>query len=95
MDMDLSPVNVGDTVYDMQYGPGTVAEVLTSVFIVSYPQGTVTGRRYTYNGLGIMNGRQFRTLFWQPPIIATPFKNEADWVRIQAICSAVVAAFRP
>lgn len=91
--LDGDPVNVGDTIYDMQYGPGQAAELLSgNRFILNF---SPLNRRYTYLAdTGCMNGRSFRTAFWQDPILATPVKNDSKWLAMKGVCQSVVASYR-
>jgi len=91
VNMDGDAVHVGDQVYDLVYGVGTVAELLDSRFVVSYASSS---RRLTYNGSGIKGTSSVRTTCWRDPVLVAPAKNDVSWSKIRAVCMAVVAAFR-
>jgi hypothetical protein len=91
--MDGAEVYIGDSMHDMQFGRGRVVEILSNNRVIL--NFAPTNRRYTFNTLtGCMNGRQFRTLFWQDPVLAVPVKDDAQWVLMRNICTSVVNSFR-
>lgn len=89
--MDGDAVSVGDQVFDVVYGVGTVAELLDNDIVVSYAS---MRRRMTYNSSGVLRMKSARTLYWRDPILVAPAKADANWSKIRAVCMAVVAAFR-
>lgn len=71
-------VNVGDRVFDIttNRGYGTVVSVKNSSFEVKFQTLSAI-----YNKDGIQNGRPWRTLFWDKPLIVNPMKDEGSSAR--------------
>ncbi len=92
MIFDGDYIKLGDTMFDMVYGKGTVSQVKEheQKFVVVFPGD----RQFTYelNGAGQFPNR--KTLFWRDPIGAfIPMKNDDTWhkfLEIQAILAKVI-----
>ena len=89
--LDGEAVGVGDSVYDMVWGPGTVAQLHVSGNFVVRFAGTRTA---TFTSAGVNTRYPGRTLFWRDPIVAVPTKDEARWTLIHQLVSGVVASVR-
>lgn len=97
MNLHDDPVAVGDRVYDVVDGWGTV------VFIEDAPHPPSirvrfdeTARERVYDPAGMTASRAPRaTLYWQDPVLAPPPKEVgAGWALLRRIVTASVARFR-
>jgi hypothetical protein len=92
--MDGDTVVVGDTVFDIVYGPGAVEQLMPAdMFQVRFSSTTGT-KSVSYKGTGKSNRFPTRTLYWKDPFLIAPTKNEARWVGIRQVMLAVLAAMR-
>jgi hypothetical protein len=86
MNLDGSPVLVGDNIWDILLGfSGQVVEVGGSTFKVSFG----VGRFLTYAGNGQVAGA--KRAYWLQPILTAPKKNDPQWALLTAVVSAVRA----
>jgi hypothetical protein len=92
MIMDGDTVNVGDKVYDVFYGDGTVSELLVDnrarVIFRTKPYGLVFGD----NGVGVRYTQ--RTLYWHDPILMAPPKNVRLWLFLRPVIIKLVSDAR-
>jgi hypothetical protein len=74
MIFDGSPVLVGDSVFDLAYGPGIVVELkpVEQRFIVRFGQRYVG---YTLSGVGNFDRK---TLYWRDPVLSLPVPKSSD-----------------
>ena len=71
MKLDGYSVEVGDPVFDVARGPGTVESVSETDFVVAFRDFSTT---YKPTGHG---GFAYRTLYWRNPIPVPPSKDDA------------------
>jgi hypothetical protein len=90
--MDGAQVNVGDAVYDVILGTGTVTELTLDNRIKVRFSGV--GREGTFTSGGVSGRWNARTLYWRDPVLVAPLKSDAEWARVRSICLAVVAEFQ-
>lgn len=86
MIFDGSSVELGDSMYDLAYGPGVVTELdpAHQVFRVTFGK-----RMFTYTLAGVGNFQR-KTLFWREPIGGFyPTKNDAIWDKFTQIRQSV------
>jgi len=84
--LDNEPVAVGDKVFDVCYGPGTVEELLVEDrFRVSFS----LNRFVVFNGDGIAARFPRRTLYWHDPVVAAPMKSDEHWGVLASICRSI------
>lgn len=87
--IDNEPVAVGDTVYDLIHGNGTVTQVTGTSFSAAY-----SGRVYNYTTGGFYNGFPRQRVFWGNPIVGHPTKNDRVWTIICNMVSALLSELR-
>jgi len=90
MKMDNEPVVIGDRVFDVIFGSGTVDRIIEGEnrFWV-----LVANRNECYDNNG--NGRfGVRTLYWQNPFIIAPHKSDAGWELMGRIIESVSTHIR-
>jgi hypothetical protein len=87
--MDGANVVVGDSVYDILYGPGTVQQLLPADrFLVVF--AAVGGQKsFSYNSTGISPRFPARTLYWHNPVVVVPTKREARWGSLRVAITAI------
>lgn len=91
--LDGSEVNIGDRVFAVGYGSGSVTELLTdNKFRVYF---AISQRTVTFDSNGVMARMQARSLFWRDPVLVPPMKDEVMWNRIKPAIVALITAFRP
>lgn len=90
--MDGEAVKIGDEVYDILFGTGTVYELTVDNRLKVRFSGV--GREGIYNTSGVSGRWNARTLYWRDPVLVPPVKSDANWTRIRAICLAVITEFR-
>lgn len=89
--LDGEPVIVGDTVYDMVWGPGSVTQLhMSGNFVVRFG-GTRTA---TFTSLGVNSRYPGRTLFWHDPIIVWPMKRESRWLLVRQLVTNIADTVR-
>lgn len=89
-EMDNDPVQIGDKMYDVQFGAGEVVELkVADRFRVRFAKGT-----YTYEGTGIRVDASVRTLYWHNPIVVLPAKDDIRWDEARRLCSALIKELR-
>lgn len=92
MDMDGDVVLVGDTVFDVLFGTGTVTELLVDDrFRVKFPN---KNQPMTYSTTGIGVRYSERTLYWHDPVITIPFKSEPKWLALRPVVTDLVNSLR-
>jgi hypothetical protein len=84
---DGDALNVADTLHDVLYGAGTVLRI-TPDNVIHVRFGDGRDRAYNIRGSTRDVGRQ-KTLFWHPPVVVTPRKSEAEWLKFSAVAVAV------
>lgn len=91
--LDNDTVNVGDSVYDLRYGNGTVVGFDMSRRTISVKFVTPnTTLNYEESG---RRGEKFkRSLYWHNPIIAAPMKSDIFWREGISVARAAVDAMR-
>lgn len=77
------PVYVGDRVYDITHGKGTVVDTTFGEIAVRFD----TGLRVSFDDTGHYAG--IRRLFWHPPIVVEPPKDKHMWKTL-AECTASI-----
>lgn len=88
MEMDGEVVKIGDRVFDLLYGSGTVNELLpVNRFRVTFPS-KLHGLVYDVNGVGVRYTR--RTLFWYDPVFVAPPKNPLLWDLLRPVIMKLV-----
>lgn len=84
---------VGDSVYDLLEGKGTVTVVSGSEISVRFSNA----RSYTYNGAGLRTGnvpnRFGPLLYWHNPIIVIPPKQVSHWDALQELFHSAYKIF--
>lgn len=86
MDLDGSPVLLGDSIFDILLGfSGQVVEVGGGTFKVAFG----SGRFLTYAGNGQVAGA--KRAYWLQPVITAPKKSDPQWALLQAVVAAVRA----
>lgn len=86
MDLDGSPVLLGDSIFDILLGfSGQVIEVGGGTFKVDFG----AGRRLTYAGNGQVAGA--KRAYWLQPVLTAPKKSDPQWALLQAVVAAVRA----
>jgi hypothetical protein len=86
---DGEEVKIGDSMYDVAYGAGTVVELMPrqSQFRVKFGERTFT---YRLNGQSVFPRK---TLFWREPIGKYyPRKNDTKWATFLNLCDAIAHA---
>lgn len=82
MKLQSHVVNMGDEVYDLVEGRGTVVAVRNTNISVRFSGNTT----YSYNSegkrLGTVPARYPALLYWQNPIVMIPAKNEQQWASL-------------
>jgi hypothetical protein len=68
-------VILGDRVYDMVRGYGTVILIKPDTFEVEF-----SGNRVIYLADGYQKGKSLQTLYWNKPYIIAPSKSDVSWV---------------
>lgn len=86
MKLDNTEIVAGDTVFDLEYGVGTVKEVAEHIHVYH----SANARYKSYDARGMRAGAKVRTLYWQNPVIASPPKDKARWDMVVAIAQAAV-----
>jgi len=82
MQFDGSNIFVGDSVYDLAYGPGVVVELKPNEnrFVVRF------GERYVGYNLNGQGNFDRKTLYWRDPTDSLPVpKDNARWALFTAI----------
>lgn len=79
------PAKVGESVYDLVWGTGTIAEVLPDARL----RVTFATRDYVFNDAGQSRSVQRPTLYWHNPVMIVPQKSEPVWNKTVRICRAV------
>jgi hypothetical protein len=86
MNLDGSPVLVGDSIWDILLGyTGIVTAVGGGTFKLAFG----TGRTLTYSGNGQVAGA--KRAYWLNPILAVPSKADPQWSTLTAVVAAVRA----
>ena len=89
--LDGEPIVLGDSVYDMIWGPGTVVQLHESGnFVVRFG----ATRTATFTSGGVNARYPGRTLFWHDPIIVLPIKRESRWLLVQQLVASIVGPVR-
>lgn len=79
-------VSVGDRVYDIARGEGSVVDIAFDDIVVRFNNGT----RITFDKHGNYGG--VRRLYWHNPVIIEPTKENAKW-RTLTECIKAVASY--
>lgn len=79
-------VNIGDKVYDITQGWGTVTAITLGDIIVKFKNGL----RITYDTEGNYGG--IRRLFWDNPIVVEPTKDQQLWNTLKS-CVLTIHSF--
>lgn len=88
--LDGYEVAVGDHVFSVGSGRGTITQVMTANrFMVVFD----TGRSGVYEDNGRAVRASHQSLFWHNPIIAAPLKHEQSWNRLVPVVRAMIDAF--
>lgn len=71
-----APVKIGDRVFDISVnrGYGKVIRVLDDSIEVKFPRYSLS-----YDGMGVQNGKDWPTLYWDRPLVIAPAKEEFNW----------------
>jgi hypothetical protein len=78
--LDNENIVVGDSVYDVVLGSGSVHQVrVDGTFVVNFPG---RGKLIVYSALGTSRHNNMRTLYWHNPIVLVPAKAEQTWVKL-------------
>lgn len=89
-EMDGSPLNVDDVVYDVTLGEGRVEQLLVDGrFTVKFAG---VNRSLAFDSRGVTSAYRVRTLFWRNPVLVVPLKDDAQWTKAMAVCRVVVEA---
>lgn len=89
--LDGYNVNVGDSVFDMVWGAGTVEQIMVSDrFTVRFGPARVG----VFSSSGVNARYSGRTLFWKNPVLVPPTKDDRRWTLIQALVPQIVAQVR-
>ena len=90
MKLDNEPLLIGDRVFDIVFGIGTVDKILDQenrFWVI------IGDRNESYDSNG--NGRfNVRTLYWHNPFIIAPHKSDAKWELMGRIIEAVSGILR-
>lgn len=78
MKLDGDEVAVGDKVYDLSRGIGSVVEIRDTGFMVRF-----ANKIMLVSDQGVITRRSIRTVYWHNPIIVTPAKKEYHWAEQQ------------
>lgn len=73
MNFNNFPVLVGDKVFDINRGYGTVIQVTETLFEVEFKNV-----RIFFDSDGIQKSKPLQTLFWDKPFVIPPKKNAED-----------------
>lgn len=92
MFMDGDIVNVGDQVFDLQRGVGTVTEILPQN--MARAQFGPRAVQVTFSQTGVRRGSENRMVFWANPVLAAPFKDSQTWYRIASAVDAIIQTLR-
>lgn len=89
--LDNEPVVLGDNVFSVGYGAGTVVEILAADrYVVRFG---ANGKRVSYEANGVQVRMPYRTLYWIDPIIALPTKRAAYWNRLKPVMAELILLF--
>lgn len=91
-ELDGYEVNLGDTVFDVVYGMGTVKELLADGRFRVYFAGK---NRFVYGSDGRrVDAKTRRTLYWHDPVIAVPAKDDISWTKLRQLATALIEVMR-
>lgn len=86
MDLDGSPVLLGDSIFDILLGfAGQVIQIGGGTYKVDFGAGRVL----TYAGNGQVAGA--KRAYWLQPVLTAPKKSDPQWALLQAVVAAVRA----
>lgn len=85
MNLDSSPVNVGDSLYCTVLGPGVAEVVGPSTVAMRFAS---SGQLTQYDDGGIGPWRR-RTLYWADPVVFIPPKDQNAWNQTKALLLAL------
>jgi hypothetical protein len=90
--LDSDEVLLGDTVFDVVYGTGTVTELLADKrFRVTF----AGNKRFVYREDGVrVDSKGRRTLYWHDPVVAIPVKDDISWTKLRQLMTAVLEVVR-
>lgn len=85
--LDSENIEVGNQVYDVVFGNGTVSQTrIDGSFVVSFAG---RGKLIVYSAAGKSRHNNMRTLYWHNPIVLIPMKAEASWVKLGKMFKAL------
>ena len=90
--MDSDEIVLGDRVYDVLYGNGTVREILVEGRFRVQFDGKKTMKTYAGTGIGVRYSK--RTLFWHDPLFGAPPKDESRWHAFRPIVVGLIESLR-
>lgn len=80
MRLGTEDIFVGDVVYDLGYGSGTVVEVNQTIRV----HFTSLNQTWTYSSQGIRRGAKLRQLYFHNPILCVPSKEQPIYDIVKA-----------
>lgn len=91
-ELDGDEVVLGDTVFDVVYGTGTVKELLAEGRFRVHFAGN---KRFVYRSDGQrVDTSTRRTLYWHDPVIAIPAKDDISWTKLRQLAKAITDTMR-
>lgn len=83
LELDGAVINIGDRVYDIANGYGSVSDINDRFFTVQF----LNRRRLTFKDNGMLN--EVRRVFWHNPLVIAPPKSEARWNNFKSLIVSI------